>query len=81
MSVLVFIIYILGFIFLNAYRFLPKKTGYIEIVKITQNANADTWTVHLKAESKEAELEATVRIKDGKVLGGVMGWKIREVQR
>jgi hypothetical protein len=60
---------------------MPKKIEYIEVVKITKNPGPDTWTVHLKSDSEVAQLKATIAIENGKVVGGVMDWENRDIQR
>lgn len=67
-TVLVFVIYIVGFIFLNDFvRFMDKGRDDIEVVRIVKRSTPDTWTVFVKFMSEGEEVQANFNIKKGEI--------------
>ena len=70
LAVLVFLLYIGGFLILNL---VPFESNKIEVVKIEKRDLPDSWTVHLKLNTEGKKLEVIMNIRDGKIEGGVAG--------
>lgn len=70
LAVLVFLLYIGGFLILNLVPFEPND---IEVVKIEKRDLPDSWTVHLKLNAEGKKLDVIMNIRDGKIEGGVAG--------
>ena len=67
-TVLVFVLYILGFILLNNYiGYMNKEKDDIEVVRIVKRSTPDTWTVFVKFIYKGEEVQANFNIKEGEI--------------
>lgn len=67
-TVLVFVLYILGFILLNNYiGFMNMDKDDIEVVRIVKRSAPNTYTVFVKFMSEGQEVQANFNIKEGEI--------------
>ena len=67
-TVLVFVLYIVGFVFLNDFvRCMDMEQGGIEVVRIVKRSAPNTYTVFVKLMYKGEEVQANFNIKDGEI--------------
>lgn len=71
LAVLVFLVYIMGFVFMQSSPFKLAKASDIEIVKIIKGEAPNTWTVLLNFESGGEKVMATLDIQEGKVVSSL----------
>jgi hypothetical protein len=70
LAVPVFLVYIIGFVFMQPVLFKLPKASDIEIVKIIKGERPDTWKVVMNFESGGEKGEAALDIQEGKAVSG-----------
>ncbi len=71
LAVLVFLVYIMGFVFMQSALFRSAKASEIEIVKMVKGDAPDTWTILLSFKSGGEEVVAALDIHEGKIASGI----------
>lgn len=67
-TVLVFVLYILGFILLNNYiTFSRISKNDVEVLRIVKKEAPDTYTVFVRFVSEGQEVQANFNIKEGEI--------------
>jgi len=70
LAVLVFLVYIMGFVFMQSLPFRTAKASDIEVVKIIKRKAPDAWTVLLSFKSGGEEVMAALDIQEGEIVSG-----------
>jgi hypothetical protein len=77
LAVLVFLLYIGGFLILNL---VPSERNDIEVVKMEKRNLPNSWTVHLKLRAEGDKLDVIMNIRDGKIVGGAAGEGLADIK-
>ena len=77
LAVLVFLLYIGGFLILNL---VPSERNDIEVVKMEKRNLPNSWTVHLKLRAEGNKLDVIMNIRDGKIVGGTAGESLADIK-
>ncbi len=71
LAVLVFLVYIMGFVFMQSVPFRTAKASDVEVVKIIKRKAPGVWTILLSFKSGGEEVMAALDIQEGEIVSGV----------